>query len=526
MQFDLLLRGGEVMDGTGAPGRTADVGVTAGRIEAIGDLSASTAAETVDVTGKVVAPGFIDIHSHSDFVIPLEDHHETLSPFLSQGITTIVTGNCGFSPAPTSPALVPYLEMGGDMLSDRPLDYGWSTMGEFLDSLDMRGVALNVAQLVGHGIVKLALGDDIDEMKKVIGAALDEGAVGVSAGLGYAPGMFASTEELTAVTKEAAARNKPFTCHARAYTWVAPNVIEPTDDDHHVAAIRELLTVAQASAVPLQISHLMFAGEKTWSRAEPVFELLEKASGEVEYAMDMFPYTGGNTTIRIALPPWIQDNPEEQLQNAEAREQVRNMLITMEPMVGISPSDIRLLYAASEEYAEFEGQTFDQIGDDPYEAYIDVVIASRGRALIMIHKYSGTEADESLVHRVFELPDCAVGADTILTKKGFGNPASYGCFPKVLGSYVRDRKLFSLEEAVRRMTSLPAERMRLADRGRIASGFAADLVVFDPSTVDGTATFGEPSTPPVGIENVYLNGVAVVDRGVASPKKVGTVIRT
>src|SRR5262249_34713614 len=282
MTFDLVLDGGTVLDGSGRDGFPASVGIAGDRIAAVGDLADAPAARRLDCAGKVVAPGFIDMHSHSDWVIPLPDHAEVLAPLLEQGITTIVAGNCGCSPAPYLPGNRAVLPLGGRMLHARDLDYGWPGMGSFLAGLEQRGLALNVAQLVGHGTVRAAVRgvgpgpatpDQVDAMADLVRAALDEGAIGLSTGLGYAPGVFADLDELLGVTAPLKERNGVYASHARSYIALDHRAA-PDQPPTNLLALDETAAVWRAHGVKVQHSHLIFVGDRTWPTTDRALEHL------------------------------------------------------------------------------------------------------------------------------------------------------------------------------------------------------------------------------------------------------------
>jgi N-acyl-D-amino-acid deacylase len=289
MSCDIKFAGGSVIDGTGAKAFRADVAVTGGMISAVGDLSELEAARTFDCAGRIVTPGFIDIHSHSDFLVPGADHGALLEPFLRQGMTTLVGGNCGFSPAPVNERTRRAVTEASRLIADEPIDLRWETMGEFLDAIEEGGVAINVAQLVGHGAVRAAITghlnsaapteDELGQMERLCRQALDDGCIGVSTGLGYPPGIFAREDELSAFASWAATSGKIFTSHLRAYSWMSPVYPDrdPATDPHNIAAIDEILRVAERAKSRLQISHLIFVGSGTWPNAERAIAVIEKA---------------------------------------------------------------------------------------------------------------------------------------------------------------------------------------------------------------------------------------------------------
>ena len=536
-----------IVDGTGAEPFRGDVLVDGDRIVAVIAAEGQTAApeihagQVIDATGLALAPGFIDIHSHSDWILPQRDHGAILRPLIEQGVTTIVTGNCGFSPAPILPGRTDRLDESSDMLRDRPLAWDWSGVDGFLGSLESRGLAINVAHLAGHGSIRLSVMEnplgqpsaaERDAMRALVREALEQGAVGLSTGLGYAPGMFASLDELADLAKVVAEHGRLFTSHLKAYSWISPfypvNPFRWTD--HNLRAVRDILSVAERSGVRLQISHLIFVGPRTWRTAEAVIGEIEGARDRgMDVGFDCFPYTGGNTTIRVIYPAWAQDDLVGKLSRTTVRARLRIEWRLLQWLLGIGFEHVQLLWAACDDYARFDGMRFSQIaealGTDPYTAYFRVTVASDARARVMLHTYSGDARNEEPLRRVMAHPLNVFETDTILVSRGAHNPASFGTFPRVLGRYVREEKLMTVQEAVRKMTGAPAERLGLRDRGHVREGQAADLVVFDPATVGCDADFDRPDAPPRGIEAVIMNGKPVVSRGRFNGASAGRVLR-
>ena len=547
MDVDLHLRGGTIVDGTGAEPFRGDVLVDGDRIAAViaseGQAPAPEihARQVIDATGLAIAPGFIDIHSHSDWILPQRDHGAILRPLIEQGITTIVTGNCGFSPAPIRPGHTDRLDESSDMLRDRPLAWDWSGVDGFFGCLESRGLSINVAHLAGHGSIRLSAMEnplgrptpaERDTMRGLVREALEEGAVGLSTGLGYAPGMFADLDELADLAKVVADRGRLFTSHLKAYSWISP--FYPVNPfrwvDHNLRAVRDILGVAERSGARLQISHLIFVGSRTWRTADTVIAEIERSKARgIDVGFDCFPYTGGNTTIRVIYPAWAQEDLVEKLGRASVRARLRLEWRLLQWLLGIGFEHVQLLWAACPEYARFEGMRFHRIAEelrtDPYSAYFRLTVASDARARVMVHTYSGDAENEGPLRRVMAHPLNVFETDTILVSRGAHNPASFGTFPRVLGRYVREEKLFTLQEAVRKMTGAPAERLGLRDRGHMREGQAADLVLFDPAGVGCDADFDHPDIAPRGIETVIMNGKPVVSRGRFNGAAAGRVLR-
>ncbi|HSJ58463.1 MAG TPA: amidohydrolase family protein, partial [Anaerolineae bacterium] len=482
----------------------------------------------IDAAGLIVAPGFVDIHSHADWILPLPDHPDILAPLLLQGVTTVIAGQCGFSPAPVTDASVPWVDAFSEAMRDRSLAYPWHTTAEFLNTLDGQGLLLNAACFVGHGTLRLAaLADarraptpsELDLMRRELERALDDGAIGLSAGLAYAPGIFAANDELLSLLEVVAARGAVFAVHGRAYTWVSP-FYKPMigGTAHNVRSVRELLGLARAAGVRLQLSHQIFVGRHTWRTHRRVLDEIDRAAAEgVDVTFDAYPYTYGNTLVNVVMPAWFLHDFEANIVDVTALRRLKREMDLLRFTLGIDYADIMLLWAGDPELAHLEGLDFVEIarhlGMPPFDAYVHVARATGGQARALLGTYSGDETREEPLRAALAHPLCAFMTDTILTSQGVHNPASFGTFPRLLGHYSRDLGLFTLEETVRRMTSFPAERMRLEGIGRVAQGCRADLVLFDPATVDGQATLTRPDAPPIGIHAVLLGGHVVVRDG-------------
>jgi len=547
MDVDLHLRGASIVDGTGAEPFRGDVLIEGDRIAAVIAAEGQSPApeiharQVIDAFGLAIAPGFIDIHSHSDWILPQRDHGAILRPLIEQGITTIVTGNCGFSPAPIRPGHTDWIDEASEMLCDRPLAWEWSGVDSFLGFLESRGLAMNVAHLAGHGSIRLSTMDnplgpatpaERDAMRGLVREALDEGAVGLSTGLGYPPGMFANLEELSDLARVVAEHGRLFTSHLKAYSWISP--FYPVNPfrwvDHNLRAVRDILGVAARSGARLQISHLIFVGPRTWRTCDAVIAEIERArEAGIDVGFDCFPYTGGNTTIRVIYPAWAQDDLVEKLGRSSVRARLRLEWMILKAMLGIGFEHVQLLWAGCDEYERFNGWRFSKIAEaletDPYTAYFRVTVASLARARLMLHTYSGVEGNEEPLRRVMTHALNVFETDTILVSRGTHNPASFGTFPRLLGHYVREERLLTLQEAVRKMTGAPAERLGLRDRGHVREGQAADLVLFDPATVGCDADFDHPDRAPTGIETVIMNGKPVVSRGRFNGASAGRVLR-
>jgi N-acyl-D-amino-acid deacylase len=541
MDFDLVIANGTVIDGTGGPRFRAELGIRRGRIAALSRAAPLAGRETLDADGLAVAPGFIDIHSHSDWVLPLPDHQRILAPLVLQGITTMVVGNCGFSPAPVTDRSIPLVNADAGTLRDGDFPYRWRSVAEFLDVIERSGVFLNTALLAGHGTIRRAvLGErpeapDREEtaaLRALARQALREGAFGLSAGLAYSPGAFAGGDELLALLRVVAEENGLYAVDDRCYRCASSASAAPAGAiPANVAAVREQLDLARQAGAKLQISHLIFVGRSTWPTHRQVLEDIEgAAAGGLDVAFDAYPYTFGNTTININFPKWFLADLAANLDDRDALGRLEQALEAHFRAIGRGYRDMTLLWGGAPEFAALEGLDFTAIarrlGLSEFEAYMHIARRTGGTARIMQDTFSGDAQSEEPLRKVLAHPLCAFMLDVILTRRGAAHPAAYGGFPRILGRYCRDLRLFSLEEAVRRMTSFPAGRLGLRDTGRVAEDCWADLVVFNPETIADGATAQRPDAPPTGVEAVLISGQLVAMRGrLVSQARRGRLLR-
>ena len=533
--FDLLLRGGNVIDGTGAPGRRADVGVSGDRIMAVGDIGTVGAGEValdMDVSGMVVAPGFIDPHGHSDGSLFVDG---ALISHLRQGFTTQLSGNCGDT-------LAPITAIGRELvaLSLRPNDLTarWESFAEYLDEVERESLGPNVAFLVGHGTVRGSVlgsearaptADELRAMVQVVEAAIEAGAVGLSSGLIYAPGVHAGPHEMAALVSAATRNDALYATHIRNE---AAGLFEALD---------EALTAVRASGEGgrLQVSHLKCGSRSVWGRADEALGVLEAAREEgIDVAADQYPYTAAATTLATILPPALLGLGVEEcvaaLGDQEVRFRVREEIARGSSGwedVASDPgwSGIRISHAAS--HPDWAGRSLAELGEDlgaePANLAFDALMDDRLDVSVVIDCMS--EAD---VETIMAVPWIAVCTDAegrrpghAILDAGRPHPRTYGSTARVLGTYVRERGTLTLEAAVAKLTSVPAARLRLRDRGTIREGAFADLVVFDPATVADEATYLEPARHPSGIEHVFVNGAAAVLAGQETGQRPGRLLR-
>ena len=527
MAFDLVISGADLLDGTGADARRADVGISAGRIAEVGDLDKSQAREHIAAEGRIVCPGFIDIHTHDDFNLPL---NPLVSGKTLQGVTTVVTGNCGFSPAPVVPERLTLLQEVCSFL-DSGLDYGWRSYAEFLNALPP--AAVNIVPLVGHVTVRCGVmgveerppkPKELVAMQAMIAEAMEAGAHGLSTGLIYPPSCYGDAGEITQLAKIAAKYGGGYFTHMR-------------DEGAGVLdSIAETITIARNAGAYAQISHLKVTNPSNWGLAGKVLDLIDRARAEgIALTCDQYPYTAASTGMKTLLPQWVHEGGSESLVE-RLRDKPTRKKIRAETLKSIADGSARVakwedaVVADSPSNPAFAGMNLEEIGTrenkKPVDALLDLLIADHAKTLGIYFCM-----DERDVFEIMRHPAVAIGSDGLfLGVPGRPDPTRphprhFGTFPRVVGRYTREQPVLKLPDAVRKMTSLPADILTLRDRGLIEAGYAADVVVFDPATVIDTATYQDPRRAPIGIDAVLVNGVPVVLEGRVTEATPGQIIR-
>jgi len=525
--LDIKVTGGRVIDGTGGPARRGDVGIIGDSIAAVGDLTEEPAGRTIDANGLTVAPGFIDMHSHSDWRLWANRRAESK---IRQGVTTEVVGNCGFSPAPVSD------EFRGAMKSfalylPPGMDFEWRSFGQYLRGYREGGVALNVAHLVGHGTLRLAAmgfarrapdARELATMERLMDESMADGAYGLATGLIYAPGSYAATEEIVKVARRAAAGRGFYASHIRGE---GPTLLD---------AVREAILVGREGGLPVQVSHIKAAGRPNWGNVERALALIDAARAEgLDVMADAYPYTASSTTLRTLLPDWVLEGGIEamleRLGDASVRARIRADLMGTSAILtrGLEWSDI--MVASSPSRPDAEGRRLSEIAAathaDPLDAAIALIVAERGKGYMILFQLDEADLRRALVH-----PHVMIGSDgsalAVEGELGQGkpHPRSYGTFPRVLARYAREQGVLVPEEAIRKMTALPAQRLGLRDRGVLAVGAKADVVAFDPARIEDLATYEAPHQYPNGIPYVLVNGRVVIDGGAHTGALPGRVL--
>lgn len=532
--WDVVLRGGRIVDGSGAPSFIGDVAVRDGMIGQVAPSVAGRGCREVAAQGLVVAPGFIDIHSHSDLSLSSFPDAECI---LTQGVTTVLGGNCGLSAFPLADRYHADLRqyLASFLPVSSPLTWTWSDLPGFADELGREGLGVNVALLVGQGSIRLAVRgfapgpaapEELARMRELTDQAMRDGAFGLSMGLLYPPGSYAGREELVSLAHVAAGYDGLLAVHVR------------NEGDLVEESVQEVLEIAKDAGVRLELSHQKAVGRRNWGRARRNLDRISaaRAAGQ-DVALDLWPYTSGSTTITALLPGWaLEGGPEQAVQRlqdpAERKlivEAVRRGALEGEALLVLLGFDgIRLAEAPFA--PEWEGLSLRQImercyaDEDPWEAFPDILVKLHLQATMIIWE----ELDEDEVRDLLRSPLSSVGSDSWATAPSAGgkpHPRTYGTFPHFLRRYVLDEHLVSLEEGIRKITALPASRAGITDRGLLKPGMVADITAFDAVQLRDVGDFTDPHHDAVGIRHVLIAGRPAVTDGVLTGCRAGRVLR-
>jgi N-acyl-D-amino-acid deacylase len=528
MNWDVLIRGGLVIDGSGRPGEIADVAIDGERIAAIGKSLPAGSARVIDAEALAVAPGFIDIKTHSDFTLPI---NPTAESKLRQGVTTEIVGHCGFSVAPILPGkrqlVQDYLSASAPWLPFRETNFR-----DYLDSFPRTSV--NAGMLVGHHTLRLnVMGMDarspspaeLDHMTALLEEGLTAGALGLSSGLFTPPSSYADRAEMVALCKVLRRHNAGYFTHLR------------DESNNVIAAVEEAIDIARTCGVHVEIVHLKCSGLDNWGKAAQILAMIEAARDEgLAVDCDAYPYAAGSNPLKNLLPQWVQSGGLEEmlarLALAEAREKIR-IEIDRDGLNnwGRIPSWDCVQISISPHLPQHAGQTFGKIaaarGRDAVDVVCDYLIEDKGATRVLI-----TSIAEEDIREIVRSPSALVGsdgncvADYGVTSQGMPHPRFYGTFPRIIGHYVHEQHLLPLEQAVRKMTGATAAALRLRDRGLIKEGYRADIAIFDPADFKDRATYAEPHQYPSGARTtVIINGVVVVDNANHTGALPGKVLR-
>jgi len=529
--FDLVVRNGHVIDGTGSPWYAADVAVKDGRIAAIGRLDAARATRSIDAHGMVVAPGFIDMLGQSELTLLVDPRAPSK---IYQGITTEITGE-GQSVAPLNDAMIKENQPGYDHYQVKP---DWRTLAQYFARLEKQGIGINLGTYVGAASARaMVIGygdraptpDEMKQMEALIEQGMQDGALGLSTALQYPPAPYAKTEELVALAKVAARHGGIYATHMRS---------EGNAED---AALDETFRIGREANIPVEIFHLKTSGKQNWGKMAHVIERIDKARADgIDVAADTYAYTAWNNDMAAFTPPWANDGGSdklvERLKDPAMRARMRKDMTTSsddwdnEWLAIKGAEDILICSVNNPDLVKYQGKRVSDIAaewhKDAIDAIFDFLIADKAGTYVTVFGMDEPDVALALQQPWMSVDNDASGASPEgLLGKDHPHPRAYGTFPRILARYVRDEHKLTLPDAIRKFTSLPAQREHLADRGVVKQGMWADLVVFDPATVHDVATYADPNRLAVGMQYVLVNGVPVIDAGKPTGKLPGKVLR-
>jgi N-acyl-D-amino-acid deacylase len=529
MMLDLIIKNGQIVDGTGNRKIYADVGVKGDRIVQLGRFEGE-AVRTIDADNMVVAPGFIDMHSHSDLT-RFENPWDEIK--LQQGVTTEVTGNCGLSPAPLSDDTAMLLKSYGEPIIGRlRCGWNWHTFGEYMNELSKQNFSCNIVPCIGSGSLRIAAKgfakgslceDEMDRVKQLLTEGLEAGVMGLSMGLMYAPECYYLMDELIEICTVAARYGVLLTTHIRG------------EGASLVASVKEVVHIAEATGIPLNISHFKAAGIKNWGGVlEQAMEIIEDGrSRGVDITCDVYPYTAGSTSLPALLPPWAQEggiaDTVSRLKDKESRGSIRADLLQEHkywdnPLLDSGWDRVYVSTANTEKNRPCIGRSLSEIaainGKDPVDSTLDLIIEENGNIAVVIHQMS----DED-VKKIIAWDKSIIVSDSLYAAGGNPHPRMYGTFPRLFRKYVREDRTLTIEKAVRKVTSQPAERFGIKGRGVLRPGFIADISIFDPDSIRDMATYENPRQYPEGISYVIAGGRIAIEKGRHTGARNGIIIR-
>ena len=528
-QYDLVIRNGMVYDGTGGAPRRADVAIQGDRIAAIGNLAGAKAAAEIDAKGMAVAPGFINMLSHSETTLIVDPR--SLGE-LRQGVTTQIFGESSMGPLNDEMKRIQRAAMG-----DFKYDIAWTTLAEYLQHLEKRGISQNVASFIGAGTVRthvIGLEDkpptpeQLERMKELVRREMEAGALGVTTALIYPPNYFAKTEELIELCKVASKYRGKYIAHIRS------------EANQLLEAVEETIRIGREANLPVEIYHLKASGVENWPKMDAVIRRINEARRQgMKITADMYTYTAGATGLTSTMPPWVLDGGYEalykRLQDKETRrkiaDEMRRPSNTWENMFLLPGSLDRILLVGfrNEKLKPLTGKTLAEVakmrGTDPTDTVMDLILEDRSRIGTVYFMMSEENLRKQIAQPwvMFGSDAGSMAAEGVFLKSST-HPRAYGCFARLLGKYVREEKVISLQEAIRRLTSLPAATLELDRRGTLKPGFFADVVVFDPQTIADRATFDQPHQYSVGVRHVLVNGAHILRDGEHTGVKSGRAL--
>lgn len=518
--FDLIIKNGKIIDGNANPIYTADIGILKGQIARIGEIDEAS-ENIIDATGYCVCPGFIDFHSHSDFSLLANPRAESK---IRQGITTEVIGNCGDSAAPV-------LREKRDLIKEKTqidgykIQWDWLSMKDYLSRIKQQGVAVNIVPLIGHNTIRAAVmgyeerapdPTEMARMKELIIQAMDEGARGLSSGLIYAPGCYATRRELVELAQVVSEKKGLYASHMRS------------EGNELIEAVKETLSIGKETGVSVHISHHKATGESNWGKVTQTLALMDEANESgLDVTADQYPYTASSTGLTSILPYWMLAGSVPDILKRLKSNLIRDRL---KDEITVRPDYFENTYlSCCENNPEFEGMNLMALAaslkTDILTAVFDLLIQENTNVNIVSFAMSEKDVCTVMRHpKIMFGSDGQALADYGVLHKGKPHPRNYGTFPRIIKKYVKQEKVLSLEEAVRKMTSLPAQRLGLTDRGQILAGKCADITIFNLETIRDRATFSDPHLYPDGIEYVLVNGECVISKGDHTGKLPGIAL--
>lgn len=545
--YDITIQNAVIIDGTGLPAYRADIAIKGDRIAAVGEFDVK-AEQTINARGLTVIPGIIDPHSHADLILPLDSKRqaELMRCKLAQGVTTTIIGNCGLGCAPVADGDAEgVLRAVNAWMTPEPVQWNWRTVGEYLNRIESNGLAINVATLAPHGPVRIsAMGlakgspskSQMKKMRAMVEGAMKDGALGLSTGLIYPPGMYSDTGELKELARVVADYGGVYTSHIRG------------SSETLIPAVKELLEVGRETGVRVHHSHNEAVGREHWPKIDRVLAMEEEAERDgLRVSFDMFPYTAAATMMIAIYPPWALeggvDRLIERLKDQKIRRRIERDIERKRPswppwreqgwphnlVVATSWDAIFIGYVESRRNKRYEKRSLAQLarltGKRPFDAISDLIVEERGQVSMLIFEISGERDERELLGKYARHRLSAFCTDAEDYGRGLPHPAAYGAFARILSKYVREDRALTIEEAVRKMTSYPARIFGLKDRGAVRPGAFADLTIFDPRRVNDRASFERPRREATGIEMVIINGRAAFENNQVLDKLQGSVIR-
>lgn len=524
--FDLLIKNGKIVDGSSSPWKYGDIAIQNGKIVEISKKINKKSKKTIDATGKFVVPGFIDLHSHSDLSI-LKNPKCDIK--LKQGITTEIFGNCGFSVAPVKKENLELLKNYTEPIMGTLEEWKWNSFGEYLKTLEKNSFAQNVGGFVGNGSLRIAVKgfdaspmtkDEMIEVKSLLKESLEQGAKGLSLGLMYTPENYYSKEEIIEICGVLKDYDGIITAHVRG------------EGNSLLESIDEILSIAEQTGLPVHISHFKAAGKNNWNiMLKKGIKLIEKAREKgIDITCDVYPYNAGSTTLASLLPPWaLEGGIDEMLKritNTETKEKILNEMrkeSTEWDNLVCSTGWENVMLSFLKKNKELIGKNILEIAKqrkkDPYNCALDLLLEENGKIGIIFFHMSQEDVD-----RVIMLESSFIISDSLFTEGGLPHPRLYGTFPRVISEYVRKRRVITLEKAIQKMTSYPAKRLSIQNRGLIHEDYFADIVIFDFDKIQDNATYLEPNQPSTGIEYVIVNGKIELENNLHNSNLNGKLI--